>query len=178
MADTITVRTDEETEHALDVLTYDGSSRSAAIRQAVLDAARRRERAAELRQAVLRMDLGEPDGVNVAEELARQPAMRAQVETLLGVVRDAGISIGAAHAVSARLLLQQGKLRPAREAADRAIALSPDSADGYYGRGRVRLERGDPQASLHHHGQHCASDTSRFSAWNATLRGCRIFVPA
>ena len=37
MADTITIRTDDETEHALDVLTHDGSSRSAAIRQAVLD---------------------------------------------------------------------------------------------------------------------------------------------
>jgi hypothetical protein len=74
VADTITVRTDEETEHALDVLTHDGSSRSAAIRQAVLDAARRRERAAEMRRAVLRMDLGEPDGVNVAEELARDRA--------------------------------------------------------------------------------------------------------
>ena len=33
MTDTITIRTDEETEHALDVLTDDGSSRSAAIRQ-------------------------------------------------------------------------------------------------------------------------------------------------
>ena len=71
MTDTITIRTDEETEHALDVLTSDGSSRSAAIRQAVLEAARRRERAADMRRAVLRMDLGEPDGLNVAEELAR-----------------------------------------------------------------------------------------------------------
>jgi len=71
MADTITIRTDDETEHALDVLTSDGTSRSAAIRQAVLEAARRRERAAEMRRAVLRMDLGQPDGVNVARELAR-----------------------------------------------------------------------------------------------------------
>ena len=47
------------------MLTHDGSSRSAAIRQAVLEAACRRERAAEMRQAVLRMDLGQPDGVNV-----------------------------------------------------------------------------------------------------------------
>jgi hypothetical protein len=53
------------------VLTCDGSSRSAAIRQAVLEAASRRERAAEMRRAVLRMDLGQPDGVNVAEVLAR-----------------------------------------------------------------------------------------------------------
>ena len=41
---------------------------------AVLEAARRRERAAEMRRAVLRMDLGQPDGVNVAEELARDRA--------------------------------------------------------------------------------------------------------
>jgi Arc/MetJ-type ribon-helix-helix transcriptional regulator len=74
MADTITIRTDEETERALDVLTHDGGSRSAAIRQAVLEAARRRERAAEMRRAVLQMDLGQPDGVNVAEELARDRA--------------------------------------------------------------------------------------------------------
>jgi len=71
MTDTITIRTDEETEHALEVLTQDGGSRSTAIRQAVLEAARRRERAAEMRRAVLRIDLGQPDGVNVAEELAR-----------------------------------------------------------------------------------------------------------
>jgi len=71
MADTITIRTDEETEHALDVLTHDGISRSAAIRQAVLEAADRRERAAQMRREVLRMDLGQPDGIDVAEELAR-----------------------------------------------------------------------------------------------------------
>jgi Arc/MetJ-type ribon-helix-helix transcriptional regulator len=74
MADTITIRTDDETEHALDVLTHDGISRSAAIRQAVLEAASRRERAAEMRREVLRMNLGQPDGVNVAEELARDRA--------------------------------------------------------------------------------------------------------
>ena len=74
MADTITFRTDEETEHALDVLTREGISRSAAIRQAVLDAASRRERAARMRREVLQMDLGRPDGVNVAEELARDRA--------------------------------------------------------------------------------------------------------
>jgi Arc/MetJ-type ribon-helix-helix transcriptional regulator len=74
MADTITVRTDDETEHALEVLTHDGSSRSAAIRQAVLEAASRRERAAEMRREILRMDLGKPDGINVAEELTRDRA--------------------------------------------------------------------------------------------------------
>jgi predicted transcriptional regulator len=71
MADTITIRTDDETERALDVLTHGGTSRSAAIRQAVLEAADRTERAAWMRREALRMELGEPDGVNVAEELAR-----------------------------------------------------------------------------------------------------------
>ena len=71
MAGTITIRTDAATEHALDILTHDGGSRSAAIRQAVLDAADRRERAAAMRRAVLRMGLGEPDGINVADELSR-----------------------------------------------------------------------------------------------------------
>jgi hypothetical protein len=71
MADTITIRTDDETEHALDVLTHGGLSRSAAIRQAVLEAASRRERAAQMRREVLGMDLGQPDGINIADELAR-----------------------------------------------------------------------------------------------------------
>jgi predicted transcriptional regulator len=71
MAETITIRTDDATEHALDVLTHGGTSRSAAIRQAVLEAAARRERAAEMRRAVLRMPLGEQDGINVADELSR-----------------------------------------------------------------------------------------------------------
>lgn len=74
MADTITIRADDETEHALDVLTRGGVSRSAAIRQAVLEAASRRERAAQMRREVLRMDLGQPDGINVADELARDRA--------------------------------------------------------------------------------------------------------
>ncbi|HEX4063667.1 MAG TPA: hypothetical protein VHY58_21840 [Streptosporangiaceae bacterium] len=71
MADTITIRTDDETEHALEVLTHGGVSRSAAIRQAVLETASRRERAAQMRREVLQMDLGQPDGINVADELVR-----------------------------------------------------------------------------------------------------------
>ena len=71
MAETFTFRIDNETDHALDVLTHGGISRSAAIRQAVLEAASRRERAAQMRREILRIDLGESDGVNVADELAR-----------------------------------------------------------------------------------------------------------
>jgi hypothetical protein len=71
MTETITVRTDAATEHALEILTHDGISRSAAVRQAVLEAAARRERAADMRRAILRVPLGEPDGINVADELSR-----------------------------------------------------------------------------------------------------------
>jgi predicted transcriptional regulator len=71
MTETITIRTDQATEHALDILTHDGTPRSAAIRQAVLDSAARRERAAHMRRAILRMDLGQGDGVNVADEISR-----------------------------------------------------------------------------------------------------------
>ena len=71
MTETITIRTDAATEHALDVLTHGGISRSAAVRQALLEAAARRERAAEMRRAILRVPLGEPDGVNVADEMSR-----------------------------------------------------------------------------------------------------------
>jgi hypothetical protein len=70
VAGTITIRTDTATEHALDVLTSDGTSRSAAVRRALLESAERRERAAQLRREVLRMPLGDPDGVNIADELA------------------------------------------------------------------------------------------------------------
>jgi len=37
MADTVTIGTDADTEHAPDVLTRDGTNRSEAIRRAVLD---------------------------------------------------------------------------------------------------------------------------------------------
>ncbi|WP_406688726.1 hypothetical protein REH65_20620 [Saccharopolyspora sp. ID03-671] len=71
MADTITIRSDAETEHALDVLTHDGASRSAAIRQAVIDAALRKERAVAMRRTVLRMGMEAADGVDLAAEIAR-----------------------------------------------------------------------------------------------------------
>lgn len=70
MADTITIRPDTETSHALDILTHDGMSRSAAIRQAIIEAGMRVERAAAIKRAVLRMDLGEPDGVDIAQLMA------------------------------------------------------------------------------------------------------------
>ena len=74
MADTITIRPDAETSHALDILTHGGVSRSAAIRQAIIEAGLRAERAAAMKRAILRMDLGEPDGVDVALLIAAERA--------------------------------------------------------------------------------------------------------
>jgi hypothetical protein len=48
----------------------DGASRSTE-RQAVPESAARREHAVQLRRAVLRMDIGADDGINVAAELTQ-----------------------------------------------------------------------------------------------------------
>lgn len=72
MADTITIRPDAETSHALDVLTQDGTSRSAVIRQAIIEAGMRAERAAAMKRAILRTDLGEPDGLDIAQLIASE----------------------------------------------------------------------------------------------------------
>lgn len=72
MADTVTIRIDTDTAHALDVLSRDGTNRSEAIRQAVLEAAVRRERLVEMKRAFLRRPMPGPDGVNVAEDIARE----------------------------------------------------------------------------------------------------------
>jgi predicted transcriptional regulator len=74
MADTITIRPDSETSRALDILTHDGATRSAAIRQAIIEAGVRAERAAAMKRAILRMDLGEPDGIDVAQLIAAERA--------------------------------------------------------------------------------------------------------
>lgn len=72
MADTITIRTDPDTERALDVLTQDGTNRSEAIRHAVLEVALRRERLAEMKRAFLRRPMPTPDGTNLAEDIVRE----------------------------------------------------------------------------------------------------------
>ncbi|MEU0094743.1 hypothetical protein [Kribbella sp. NPDC006257] len=71
MADRIRVRSDPETEHALTVLTRDGTPRPTAVRQAILEAALRKERATAMRRAVLRIPLGDPDDINIATKIAR-----------------------------------------------------------------------------------------------------------
>jgi predicted nucleic acid-binding protein len=55
----------------------------------LLEAASRRERAGRMRREVLRMDLGQPDGVNVAEELAATAPTSADDLPRLGSRRQA-----------------------------------------------------------------------------------------
>jgi len=72
MADTITIRTDADTEHALDVLTRGGANRSEAIRHAVLEAALRQERLTEMKRAFLRRSMPPPDGIDLAGDIVRE----------------------------------------------------------------------------------------------------------
>ena len=52
------------------------------------------------------------------------------------------VQVGPLRAWTARQALEHGKLAVAHAEAEKAIALSPNYAGGYYVRGRVRLERG------------------------------------
>jgi hypothetical protein len=56
----------------LDVLTRDGTNRSEAIREAVLEAAVRRERLVEMKRAFLRRPMPAPDGANLSNDIVRE----------------------------------------------------------------------------------------------------------
>ncbi|MFL6111251.1 MAG: hypothetical protein ACJ786_07855 [Catenulispora sp.] len=71
-AETITIRTNPALDHALEILTADGTNRSAAITAAVVEAAQRRERAAAMRRAVLQMPRVPNTGVSMADEIIRE----------------------------------------------------------------------------------------------------------
>jgi tetratricopeptide (TPR) repeat protein len=72
-----------------------------------------------------------------------RPAAAAE-EKLLTASRT--IKLGPVSAWSARQALERGKLTVALAEAEKAIALSPSYAGGYFVRGRVRLERGSDGA--------------------------------
>jgi tetratricopeptide (TPR) repeat protein len=76
-----------------------------------------------------------------AEQAHAEGRDRASVEALLRRSFAEGIEVGPALALRSRLALEQGKLTKALTDAERAIALCPNDADGYFVRGRVRLER-------------------------------------
>ncbi len=76
MADTITFRPDEDTSNALAVLTSDGTPVSAAVRAALIDAARRKA-AASIRAEAEALAADEADRAEAAQVLRDMETLRA-----------------------------------------------------------------------------------------------------
>jgi hypothetical protein len=76
MADTITFRPDEDTSKALEVLTKDGTPVSTAVRTALIDAARRKARAA-IRAEAERLVEDESDRAEAMQVLRDMETLRA-----------------------------------------------------------------------------------------------------
>jgi hypothetical protein len=76
VAATITLRTDEETARALEILTRDGTPVSTAVRAALLAAARERARAG-LREEAERLAADEQDRAEAAQVLRDMETLRA-----------------------------------------------------------------------------------------------------
>lgn len=76
MADTITFRPDEDATRALAILTRDGTSVSAAVRAALIDAARQRARSA-LRAEAQALAADEQDRAEAAQVLRDMETLRA-----------------------------------------------------------------------------------------------------
>ena len=95
MAETITIRTDQATEHALEVLTEGGVSRSSAIREAVLEAAGS-SLDLVLKTTVFLADLGEFTAMNAiySEFFTANPPARSTVQ-VARLPRDVRIEIEA-----------------------------------------------------------------------------------
>jgi hypothetical protein len=76
MADTITFRPDDDTSKALEVLTKDGTPVSAAVRTALIDAARRKASAA-IRAEAERLAEDESDRAEAMQVLRDMETLRA-----------------------------------------------------------------------------------------------------
>lgn len=77
MADTITFRPDEATSNALAVLTRDGTPVSAAVRAALIDAAKRKA-AASIRAEAEDLAADEDDRAEAAQVLRDMETLRAR----------------------------------------------------------------------------------------------------
>jgi tetratricopeptide (TPR) repeat protein len=82
------------------------------------------------------------DALVCAEQLHTDGRSASRVEGLLRHALPEGLEVGPALGLRGRLALEKGKLARALDDGERAVALSPKEAVGYYVRGRVRLERG------------------------------------
>ncbi|UUO00452.1 hypothetical protein M4D79_15825 [Mycolicibacterium novocastrense] len=76
MADTITFRPDDDTAKALEILTRDGTAVSAAVRTALIDAARRKAKAA-IRAEAERLAEDESDRTEATQVLRDMETLRA-----------------------------------------------------------------------------------------------------
>lgn len=76
MADTVTIRLDDDSQLALDVLTRDGAPVSAVVRDALVAAARERARSA-LREEARTLADDEADRVEAAQVLRDMETLRA-----------------------------------------------------------------------------------------------------
>jgi tetratricopeptide (TPR) repeat protein len=81
-----------------------------------------------------------------AERLWNEEKAVEQVQGLLHKAFVKNVTIGQAFALRGQLALERGRLSAALEDAERAVQLSPQDAQGYLVRGRVRLERTDGRA--------------------------------
>jgi tetratricopeptide (TPR) repeat protein len=81
-----------------------------------------------------------------AEQAYARGRPAGEVGALVSAALGGGLEIAPALALRGLLALERGRLSDALADAERAVALSPRAARGYYVRGRVRLERGDAQA--------------------------------
>jgi tetratricopeptide (TPR) repeat protein/transglutaminase-like putative cysteine protease len=86
------------------------------------------------------------DAFLAAEVCHRGDGPRARAEQLLAGAFGAGVDLGPAYALRGLLALERGRLGKALGDAERATALSPGEARGFFVRGRVRLERLDKAA--------------------------------
>jgi tetratricopeptide (TPR) repeat protein len=86
------------------------------------------------------------DDLALARLLYAEGSPPERVRAPLGRALAKGLELGPALALRGRLALERGKLTPALADAERALAVSPRDPDGYYVRGRVRLERNAPGA--------------------------------
>jgi tetratricopeptide (TPR) repeat protein/transglutaminase-like putative cysteine protease len=87
------------------------------------------------------------DCLACAEHARKQGRTSTLVARLLAGAFVGSDGPGPAFALRARLALESGKLARALADSQRAIALSPEDSEGYFVRGRVRLERSDPGAA-------------------------------